>query len=187
MNLAFEGFLKGYCRELSGQQSLSFRKLVKQATTVEPRVAEPLFLLALAQGKAEYVLGLSEGSWMEEDYRGVLSLYDQAGSMASLCAKSELPNRYANVWRAYRAVKEKPVADRRINALMRKRTLGALGKSGVTRYGLCRDLNLNKGNVYAYLAGDDSKVSRKTARRIMEYAEGRSAQEGAEHPVCVAG
>ena len=64
MNLTFEGFLKGYCRELSGQQSLSFRKLVEQATTVAPRVAEPLFLLALAQGKAEYVLGLSEGSWM---------------------------------------------------------------------------------------------------------------------------
>ena len=114
MNLTFEGFLKGYCRELSGQQSLSFRKLVEQATTDAPRVAEPLFLLALAQGKAEYVLGLSEGSWMEQDYRDVLSLYGQAGSMASLCAKSELPNRYANVWRAYRAVKEKPAADRRV-------------------------------------------------------------------------
>ena len=51
MNLTFEGFLKGYCRELSGQQSLSFRKLVEWATTDAPRVAEPLFLLALAQGK----------------------------------------------------------------------------------------------------------------------------------------
>lgn len=152
MNLTFEGFLKGYCRELSGQQSLSFRKLVKQATTVAPRVAEPLFLLALAQGKAEYVLGLSEGSWMEEGYRGVLSLYAQTGSMASLCAKSELPNRYANVWRAYRAVKEKPAADRRVNALMRKKTLEALEESGVTRYGLCRALRLNKGNVYAYIS-----------------------------------
>ena len=124
---------------------------------------------------------------MEEDYRGDLSLYEQAGGMASLCAKSELPNRYANVWRAYRAEKEKSVADRRINALMRKRTLGALRESGGTRYGLCRDLNLNKGNVYAYLAGDDSKVSRKTARRIMEYAEERGAQEGAGRPVRVAG
>lgn len=187
MNLTFEGFLKGYCRELSGQQSLSFRKLVEQATTVAPRVAEPLFLLALAQGKAEYVLGLSEGSWMEEDYRDVLSLYGQAGSIISLCAKSELPNRYANVWRAYRAVKEKPVANRRINALMRKRILEALEESGVTRYGLCRALHLNKGNVYAYLAGDDSKVSRETARRIMEYAEERGAQEGAGRPVRVAG
>ena len=45
LNLTFEGFLKGYCRELSGQQSLSFRKLVEQATTVAPRVAEPLFCL----------------------------------------------------------------------------------------------------------------------------------------------
>lgn len=187
MNLTFEGFLKGYCRELSGQQSLNFRKLVKQATTDAPRVAEPLFLLALAQGKAEYVLGLSEGSWMEEGYRGVLSLYAQTGSLASLCAEDKLPNRYANVWRAYRAVKEKPVADRRINALMRKRTLGALEESGVTRYGLCRDLNLNKGNVYAYLAGDDSKVSRETARRIMEYAEERGAQEGTGRPVRMAG
>lgn len=187
MNLTFEGFLKGYCRELSGQQSLSFRKLVKQATTVEPRVAEPLFLLALAQGKAEYVLGLSEGSWMEEGYRGVLSLYDQAGSLASLCTEDKLPNRYANVWRAYRGVKERPTADRRVNALMRKRTLEALKESGVTRYGICRALHLNKGNVYAYLAGDDSKVSRETARRIMEYAEERGTQEGAERPARVAG
>lgn len=187
MNLTFEGFLKGYCRELSGQQSLSFRKLVKQATTVAPRVAEPLFLLALAQGKAEYVLGLSEGLWMEEGYRGVLSLYAQTGSLASLCAEDKLPDRYANVWRAYRAVKEKPTVDRRVNALMRKKTLEALEESGETRYGLCRALHLNKGNVYAYLAGDDSKVSRKTARRIMEYAEERSTQEGAGRPVRVAG
>lgn len=187
LNLTFEGFLKGYCRELSGQQSLSFRKLVKQATTVEPRVAEPLFLLALAQGKAEYVLGLSEGSWMEESYRDVVSLYGQAGSLASLCIEDKLPNRYANVWRAYRGVKERSAADRRVNALMRKRTLEALKESGVTRYGLCRDLRLNKGNVYAYLAGDDSKVSRETARRIMEYAEGGGAQEGTERPVREAG
>lgn len=187
MNLTFEGFLKGYCRELSGQQSLNFRKLVKRATADAPRVAEPLFLLALAQGKAEYVLSLSEDSWMEEGYRDVFSLYGQAGSLASLCAGDKLPNRYANVWRAYRGMKEKPVADRRVNALMRKRTLKALEESGVTRYSICRDLHLNKGNVYAYLAGDDSKVSRKTARRIMEYAEERGAQEGAERPLCVAG
>ena len=121
---------------------------------------------------------------MEEGYRGVLSLYAQTGSLASLCVEDKLPNRYANVWRAYRAVKEKPVADRRINALMRKRTLGALGESGVTRYGLCRDLNLNKGNVYAYLAGDDSKVSRETARRIMEYAEGGRQRRGRAPGTC---
>ena len=187
MNLTFEGFLKGYCRELSGQQSLSFRKLIDQAKAAEPRVAEPLFLLALAQGKAGYVLKLSQDSWMEKDYQHVLSLFDRAGDLLALCTDEELPNRYANVWRAYRGVKERSAADRRVNALMRKRTLEALKESGVTRYGLCRDLRLNKGNVYAYLAGDDSKVSRETARRIMEYAEGGGAQEGTERPVREAG
>ena len=114
-------------------------------------------------------------------------MYAHTSSLASVCAEHKLHNLFANVRHAYRAVKEKPVADRRINALMRKRTLGALEESGVTRYGLCRDLNLNKGNVYAYLAGDDSKVSRETARRIMEYAEERGAQEGAGRPVRMAG
>lgn len=187
MNLTFEGFLKGYCRELSGQQSLSFRKLVGQAKAVEPRVAEPLFLLALARGKAGYVLKLSQGSWMEKDYQHVLALFDRIGDLPALCTDQELPNRYANVWRSYRGVKEKPTADRRVNALMRKRTLDALKESGVTRYGLCRDLRLNKGNVYAYLAGDDSKVSRETARRIMTYAEKASANKGVEAPLRVAG
>mgnify|MGYP004630187251 FL=1 len=187
MNLTFEGFLKGYCRELSGQQSLSFRKLIDQARAAEPRVAEPLFLLALVQGKAGYVLKLSQGSWMEKDYQHVLSLFDRIGDLPALCTDEELPNRYANVWRSYRGIKEKATADRRVNALMRKRTLDALGESGMTRYGLCRDLHLNKGNVYAYLAGDDSKVSRETARRIMEYAEGGGAQEGTERPVREAG
>ena len=65
LNLTFEGFLKGYCRELSGQQSLSFRKLVEQAMTDAPRVAEPLFLLALAQGKVEYVLEIGRASCRE--------------------------------------------------------------------------------------------------------------------------
>ena len=124
---------------------------------------------------------------MEESYRDVFSLYGQSGGLASLCAGDKLPDRYANVWRAYRGMKEKPAADRRVNALMRKRTLEALEESGVTRYGLCRDLHLNKGNVYAYLAGDDSKVSRETARRIMEYAEERGTQEGVERPMRVAG
>ena len=187
MNLTFEGFLKGYCRELSGQQSLSVRKLVDQAKAAEPRVAEPLFLLALAQGKADYVLKLSQSSWMEKDYQYVLSLFDRAGDLPALCTDEKLPNRYANVWRAYRGVKERPAADRRVNALMRKRTLDALRESGVTRYGLCRDLRLNKGNVYAYLSGDDSKVSRETARRIMAYAEKASANKGVESSLRAAG
>lgn len=43
---------------------------------------------------------------------------------------------------------------------------------GNARYRMCKDLGLNPGNVYAYLAGDDAKVSKETARRMLVYAEG---------------
>lgn len=49
--------------------------------------------------------------------------------------------------------------------------LQLLKVAGVTRYQLCKDLGLNEGNIYAWLAGDPTKVSRATARRIWEYAE----------------
>ena len=52
----------------------------------------------------------------------------------------------------------------------RPRILGALERSVTTRYRLCKSLGLNMGNAYAYLAGDDSKVSHETARRMFERA-----------------
>ena len=55
---------------------------------------------------------------------------------------------------------------------MHPRIVEALARRGVTRYKLCKDLDLNPGNVYAYLAGDDAKVSKETARQMLRYAEG---------------
>lgn len=41
-----------------------------------------------------------------------------------------------------------------------------------TCYRICKKLKLNQGNVYAYLhGGDDTKVSRATARRIYCHVE----------------
>ena len=55
---------------------------------------------------------------------------------------------------------------------MREKTLDAIESGGLTVYRLCKDLDLNQGNVYAYLGkGDASKVSRATARRLMEHAQ----------------
>lgn len=50
--------------------------------------------------------------------------------------------------------------------------LEAFSRLLVKRPRLREDLCLNPGNVYAYLAGDDTKVRKETARRIMRYADG---------------
>ena len=59
---------------------------------------------------------------------------------------------------------------------MRERTLGALREGpadGVSAYAICRELGLNKGNFYTYLnKGDLTKVSRSTARAILQAVRG---------------
>lgn len=176
MNLTFRGFLKNYCRELSGLDTLSLKKLCSAAANETPRVAEPLFLLALAEGKLPYLLSLASGTWMKHSYQDAANLVSNLNPTDCETLERVLPRRYGNVLRAYRAVRERVVGDRRISGLMRKKTLDALQASNVSIYRLCKDLGLNLGNVYAYLSkGDVTKVSRDTARTIMEHAVGLSA------------
>lgn len=171
MNLTFKGFLKLYCRELSGEKTLSYRKLVALAKADAPRVAEPIWLMAWLDGKSKYLLELSCGTWMEQEYRDLAQRFGHEVDVVALLENEQLPNRYQNVWRAFRAKHDGVLADRRVIALMRDKTLKALKEHEETCYAVCKQLGLNKGNVYAYLRGADvSKVSRATARRIYEYA-----------------
>ena len=177
MRRTFEGFLKAYCAELAGRQTVSLRTLCAYADGPAPRVAEPLFLLALEEGKLDLLLSRCAGTWMEHDYRALAPTARQfAGDARAFLEAGGTPQRYAKVLDAFRARTGAKEADRRVTALMREKTNAALEARGITRYQLCKDLGLNMGNVYAYLGnGDATKVSRDTARRIMEYATARHA------------
>lgn len=170
MNRTFRGCLKAYCAELSGMRTTSLRRLCAAARERAPRVAEPLLLLAFEEGREDYLLKLAEGSRLGEEWEGAAESIRERGGVLPFLESGEAPKRYAAVLDAYRAPDDALAADRRINGLLRTRTLAALDAAGMTRYRLCKDLGLNAGNLYAYLAGDDAKVSRATARRIMEHA-----------------
>lgn len=168
----FKGFLKEYCRELSGLETASLRRLMVKADSDAPRVAEPLFCLACEEGKLDYLLKNARGTWMESQWEelapGAMK-YKDTRTWLEEC--KEVPDRYAQVLSAYESQWDLLNADRRMNALMRERTLRALSRTGMTRYQLSKRLGINKGNLYAYLNGDDSKVGKQTARKIMEFAE----------------
>ena len=169
MNRTFRGFLERYCRELSGLDTSSLRRL-SRAALESPRVVEPLFALAAARGQLPYLLELSEGSWFHGDYARLAGELERAGSLEDMLASGRAPARYAAVLDAFRAQGDGLAAARRMNGIMRPMIAEALEKGGITRYRLCRDLGLNPGNVYAYLAGDDAKVSKQTASRMLSYA-----------------
>lgn len=173
MNLTFKGFLKLYCAELSQEKTSSLAKLGKHAANEAPRVAEPLFLLALSEGKTPYLLSLCKSTWMEKEFNTLARSSEKFGEDAEAFAQSPYaPDRYRKVFEAYNAKLHSADAERRISFLLRNKILAELEKSGRSIYQLCKDLGLNKGNVYAYLnKGDSSKVSKKTAYRMLEYAQ----------------
>lgn len=171
MKRTFKGFLRSYCRYLSGIQTDNLKTLCTHATTDTPRLTEALFLFALEQDKLPYLLQLSTGTRLEQEYRAMSILVSKYPHTSHFLEDTNTPERYRKVWNAYLAERDAIVNERRISALMREKTLQALSKNGLTPYRICKELNLNLGNVYAYLhKGDTTKVSRETARRIMEFA-----------------
>jgi hypothetical protein len=170
MNRTLEGFLKRYCMELSGLRTTSLRKLCVAARE-NARLVEPLFAFAAVQGKEQYLAGLSEGAWFHDDYAKLAGLVAEHGSLQTLLESDDAPDRYKKVLDAYEAQGDGLAADRRMNGLIRPKILAALEKRGMTRYQLCKSLDLNLGNVYAFLAGDDGKVSLETARRMLAHVQ----------------
>lgn len=179
MRLTFKGFLREYCRRLSGLETDNLKKLCEAANGSTSRVAEPLFLFALEQGKLPYLLEVAKGTWMESGYSTLAERTEGCADAETFLRQPGLPARYVKVWNAYLMERDSIEKDRRITALMRVKTLEALKAEGRTPYRVCKDLNLNMGNVYAYLRkGDVTKVSRNTARRILEYAQAESSAQG---------
>lgn len=176
MNLTFKGFLKSYCRELTGSETSNLKKLLAVTLNDAPRAAEALVLYALVQNKLSHVALLAEGTWVKQLCEEACStigpsLSNDDDALAIIFDTLPDSSRFKKVWRAYQATKYSINSERRVAGLMREKTVAALQSSDVTCYRLCKDLGLNMGNVYAYLnKNDTSKVSLNTARRIMEYA-----------------
>jgi hypothetical protein len=177
MNLTFKGFLRGYCRELTGSDTDSLSRLFAKVQTTAPAAAEAVMVFAALQDKAGYLCRLASGTEFSPSYEGFRAQLSKYGTLEACLQAENTGERYRKVWQAWLAKRDAIVADRRVIALMRERTLEALQTTGVkSAYALCKELRLNKGNFYAYLnKGDATKVSRATARKIMQAAQAACA------------
>ena len=175
--LSFEGFLQQYLRTLSGNQSLSIRKLTRLAVEETPRLREPLFLYALCCGKTDLLLQAVRGTKLEKTYHKLFNTYDATTIIFALQDKaSALPAAYHKVWRSYCSTAQRIQTDDQMKELMRKRILALQKEYRVTNYRLYTDLHLNPGNLNAWLKhGDPAKISLDSARCVVSYLQERAS------------
>lgn len=175
MNLTFKGFLKIYCAELSGIQTSSIRRLVNAANTDSPRVAEPLFVYSVTADKLAYLISVSENTWMYKDYVKLSKILKGKFSDIRDFLKSDFaPKRYAAVLDAYNANFDFIDSNRRILSKLRPKVEASLKKSGISKYKACKDLGINPGNFYAYMNGDDTKISKEIAYAVISLNNSKS-------------
>lgn len=168
--LTFPGFLKTYVRTLSSGSSLRLATLADEAAK-NPRLREPLALYALFHGAEERLQAYAQKHDYSREYAQIFANYNAHTMHTALKNKApELPTAYKKVFSSYLAQKNRHKTDQNTKNLMRKRVLKLKQKHAVTNYRIYTDLELNHGNVNAWLKhGQPGKVSLATARSILNY------------------
>ena len=172
--LTFRGFLTQYVKQLSAQETNSLYKLAAEVSKSNARLREPLLLYAVYSEKQDVLLHATKDPAMYETYQVIVSRYD-ANAMTALLetSSSALPTEYHKVWRSFQSQKNRGQSDDHTKELMRIKVKRLQERCGVSNYRIYTDLNLNPGNVNAWLKhGVADKVSLETARRALRYVEG---------------
>lgn len=187
--LTFKGFLKEYIKYLGSTKTLSLYKLATIVLPESPRIAEPLYLYASITNQQERLIKLlsAEAPFQKDKVLGsnpIKHYLDEFKQLDKLFPSSEvllqalekkdhrILSRYQKVYDQYLVERDKNLRDRRYNAKIHKSISGLQSELGVSNYRLYKDLELNPGNINAYLKhGDSTKVSRKTANRLLSYLE----------------
>jgi len=170
--LTFNGYLESYVPYLAGESTLALPRLV-ELLPKEPRLAAPLLLWATVSGRANRLDRLLRDDKLRQELEVLTSLRSESRLEAALAAEDpRLRPEYSKAWRSYVARRDTAKRDADLKLKVRKRALALLEEKGVSRYRVARDLGLNDGNLFAFLAqGNTSKLSLERAFGILNYLE----------------
>ncbi len=163
MRCSLKQFALTYLQELTGLKTTSI-KLFFSSLEQNPRAKEALFVFALASKREEYLLRLSSHTAFEESYYREYDAFKRARcSLPEWLESLPNTNRYRKVWNAWQSSSTQLQRDRNMMQNVRDAIERELMRRGIKRAYICKQLRINKGNFYAFMKGDMSKMSREKA------------------------
>ena len=169
--LSFRTFLQRTLQSLSVNGRTAPRQLARELPE-NPRLLQPLCLyVALAYDQQQRTNLFRRFPAVEREFscRPFLFL-SGAGLEQALETMQDAENGYHKLWCSYVSVRDRQQADDHTKMLMHKRVRELQAQKQVSNYRIYHDLNLNSGNLNAWLTHRDcSKVSLNTARKTLNY------------------
>lgn len=174
MERTMKGFLLAECNRLAGldKATTSLKKLYKAALPPSgARCRVYVLLLAVERKQVSLLSKLDATAKLFKDEFALAFEYESDAELMLEQKGELLGKRYSQVLAAFRAPNAQKASDAKVKELMLKKTLEELTRNGSSMYSLLKAAGVNKGNGYAYLSGNVSKVSRSTARHIYDCAK----------------
>ena len=169
--LSFRTFLQRTLQNLSVNGRTAPHQLGKELPE-NPRLLQPLCLYAaLAYDKQQRMNLFRRFPAVEQKFlrRPFLALSGVDLEQA-LETMQDAENGYHKLWCSYVSVRDRQQADDHTKMLMHKRVRELQAQKQVSNYRIYHDLNLNPGNLNAWLTHQNcSKVSLNTARKTLNY------------------
>lgn len=168
-NLTFLGFLRQYVKELSGESTLSIKRLASCCGDF-PKLREPLFLYAVFSGQLQTL----RSALQAESNESLQKLCDDFGNIVTLDMlqqKNELlPERMYRVWTSYISVRDRTATENHLKELICQKVLSSLSSKRVSVYQVCKDLKPSQSNVSRWLNhGNPNAISYENAERVLDY------------------
>jgi len=170
--LTLRGYLESYVPYLAGEDTLALTRLARHLPE-EPRLVAPMLLWATVSDQADRLSKLLQSEEQRAELANLVSLHSACRLEAVLAAQNpELRQEYVKVWRSFVARRDAKSRDADLKLEARKRVLDLEREKTVSRYRMARDLGLNHGNLYAFLAqGKASALSLERAFELVDYLE----------------
>ena len=169
----FSRWIRRQVLNLANIEPFSLRKFAALAQKENPRLREPLLLYAIANDCTSKLLGYTYKEDVLNSYTQILELLkdkDLAEVALNNLDIDGLPREYSKFFASYRSAYNKPQANRESKHLRWKKSRLLQLEKGVNTADIYHTLDLNPGNVNAYMKhGDLDKVSLKNATEIMKY------------------
>jgi len=169
----FKGWVSCELAYLSGKNTLNLRTLAFLAQDSVPRLWERLVLYVLATNKTTRLKAFLYRDEMIEEFEKIshelegLNL-DNPDSVTPL----QLPPRFKKVLQSYKAAYEKIDVRNESKRLRRAKTIHLQKTKGVSNTQICKALDLDIGNVTAYLKNAEiDRISLEKASAIMKYLQ----------------
>jgi hypothetical protein len=168
----FKGWVSRELKYLSGEDTLNLRRLAYLAQGQRPRLRERLVLYALSIGQEERLRGYLYDETLLSDLGEVEIILRGADlDKPDREIQTQLPSRYQKALDSYRSAYYR-IDNRSDSKRLRwERTVQLQKEKGLSNTQIYRALDLNPGNINAYLKhGDIDRVTLATATKIMKYA-----------------